>query len=152
MLGTDTRINFERARSVLFANRSPDLGFRYSLNPYRAASMGAIYCYARPTHEFLGLSAGIEELPSILRATRDHGAAWADTAPAASRYPDRANKVLSRTRKGALTDPRFGTRKSGEGPHADLIKSIFCQGFETPLPLDTGQFVRPGSQLKLGFA
>lgn len=50
----------DSSRSVISENDSPDLGFRYSLNPYRGCSHGCAYCYARPTHEYLGLNAGID--------------------------------------------------------------------------------------------
>ena len=46
--------------SVISHNKSPDLGFGASLNPYRGCEHGCIYCYARPTHEYLGLSAGLD--------------------------------------------------------------------------------------------
>ena len=48
----------ERARSILSENQSPDLPFRYSLNPYRGCLHGCAYCYARPTHEYLSFGAG----------------------------------------------------------------------------------------------
>ncbi|HVJ87285.1 MAG TPA: PA0069 family radical SAM protein [Caulifigura sp.] len=48
------------SRSVISENDSPDLSFRYSLNPYRGCLHGCSYCYARPTHEYLGLNAGID--------------------------------------------------------------------------------------------
>ena len=50
----------DASRSALAENDSPDLGFRFSLNPYRGCEHGCIYCYARPTHEYLGFSAGLE--------------------------------------------------------------------------------------------
>jgi len=50
----------DTSRSVLAENDSPDVGFRYSLNPYRGCMHGCIYCYARPTHEYLGFSAGLD--------------------------------------------------------------------------------------------
>jgi DNA repair photolyase len=65
------------ARSVLTRNRSPDVGFEWSLNPYRGCEHGCTYCYARPTHEYLGFSAGLdfesrilvkEDAPELLRA------------------------------------------------------------------------------------
>jgi DNA repair photolyase len=50
----------DSARSILAANESPDVPFEWSLNPYRGCEHGCIYCYARPTHEWLGLSAGLD--------------------------------------------------------------------------------------------
>jgi DNA repair photolyase len=47
-------------RSVISTNDSPDLGMEASLNPYRGCEHGCIYCYARPTHEYFGLSAGLD--------------------------------------------------------------------------------------------
>jgi len=55
-----TRFYRDASRTVLAANDSPDLGFRYSLNPYRGCEHGCIYCYARPSHEYLGFSAGLD--------------------------------------------------------------------------------------------
>ena len=48
----------EEAKSILSENQSPDLPFRYGLNPYRGCFHGCIYCYARPTHQYLDLGAG----------------------------------------------------------------------------------------------
>lgn len=48
----------ERARSIVTENQSPDLPFRYGLNPYRGCLHGCAYCYARPTHEYLSFGAG----------------------------------------------------------------------------------------------
>ncbi len=50
----------ERAKSILSANDSPDLGFRYSINPYRGCYHACAYCYARPTHSYLGYGAGTD--------------------------------------------------------------------------------------------
>jgi DNA repair photolyase len=50
----------DRSRTIVTENDSPDVGFRYSVNPYRGCSHGCSYCYARPTHEYLGLSAGLD--------------------------------------------------------------------------------------------
>ncbi|HEY2714122.1 MAG TPA: PA0069 family radical SAM protein [Chthoniobacterales bacterium] len=47
-------------RSIIAHNDSPDVGFESSINPYRGCEHGCIYCYARPTHEYLGFSAGID--------------------------------------------------------------------------------------------
>lgn len=48
----------ERARSILSRNDSPDLPFRFGLNPYRGCYHACAYCYARPTHQYLGFGAG----------------------------------------------------------------------------------------------
>jgi DNA repair photolyase len=53
-------IQFEQARSILSQNDSPDIPFRWSLNPYRGCQHGCAYCYARRTHEYLGLGAGTD--------------------------------------------------------------------------------------------
>jgi DNA repair photolyase len=50
----------DQTRQVLSDNDSPDLGFRYSVNPYRGCLHGCAYCYARPTHEYLGFGAGAD--------------------------------------------------------------------------------------------
>lgn len=55
-----TRYFEDTTRSVLSENDSPDIPFRYSLNPYRGCLHGCSYCYARPSHEYLGLSAGLD--------------------------------------------------------------------------------------------
>src|ERR1700722_10262940 len=47
-------------QSIISYNNSPDVGFDASLNPYRGCEHGCAYCYARPTHEYLGFSAGID--------------------------------------------------------------------------------------------
>ena len=49
----------DASRSVITENDSPDVGFSYSLNPYRGCEHGCSYCYARPTHEYLGYDAGL---------------------------------------------------------------------------------------------
>jgi DNA repair photolyase len=66
----------DTSRSIIAYNDSPDVGFSASINPYRGCEHGCIYCYARPTHEYLGLSAGLdfeskilvkEDAPELLR-------------------------------------------------------------------------------------
>ncbi len=55
-----TQYFYDRTRSIITRNASPDVGFETSLNPYRGCEHGCIYCYARPTHEYLGFSAGLD--------------------------------------------------------------------------------------------
>ncbi len=53
-----TSIQTDNSKTVISKNRSPDLSFDRSINPYRGCEHGCVYCYARPTHSFLGLSPG----------------------------------------------------------------------------------------------
>lgn len=71
-----TQLLKDASRSAITRNDSPDVGFEASLNPYRGCEHGCIYCYARPTHEYLGFSAGLdfesrilvkEDAPELLR-------------------------------------------------------------------------------------
>jgi DNA repair photolyase len=66
----------DATRTIITSNDSPDVGFGFSLNPYRGCEHGCSYCYARPTHEYLGFSAGLdfetrivvkEDAPALLR-------------------------------------------------------------------------------------
>jgi DNA repair photolyase len=68
----------DRSKSALAENDSPDIGFRFRLNPYRGCEHGCVYCYARPTHEYLSFSAGLDferrimvkdDAPALLRRT-----------------------------------------------------------------------------------
>jgi DNA repair photolyase len=67
----------DHSHTIIAANNSPDVPFARSINPYRGCSHGCIYCYARPTHEYLGMSAGLDfeskilvkhEAPELLRS------------------------------------------------------------------------------------
>ena len=74
--GPPTRFLRDATRSIIARNKSPDLPFDASINPYRGCEHGCIYCYARPTHELLGFSPGLdfesrilvkEQAPELLR-------------------------------------------------------------------------------------
>lgn len=55
-----TIVTHEVAKSIISRNKSPDLPFNVSLNPYRGCEHGCVYCFARPTHSYLGLSPGLD--------------------------------------------------------------------------------------------
>jgi DNA repair photolyase len=55
-----TQVIHEQAKSILNRNTSPDIPFNVSLNPYRGCEHGCIYCFARPTHSYLGMSPGLD--------------------------------------------------------------------------------------------
>jgi DNA repair photolyase len=55
-----TNIHVERARTIVTRNDSPDISFDRSINPYRGCEHGCIYCYARPSHAYMGLSPGLD--------------------------------------------------------------------------------------------
>lgn len=72
----ETSLLRDTSRSLITRNDSPDVGFEVSINPYRGCEHGCVYCYARPFHEYLGFSAGLdfesrilvkEDAPEILR-------------------------------------------------------------------------------------
>lgn len=65
----DTQYLTDPSRSIIAKNNSPDVGFDYSINPYRGCEHGCIYCYARPTHEYLGFSSGLDFETKILVKT-----------------------------------------------------------------------------------
>src|ERR1700678_548712 len=55
-----TTVAVDTARKVITRNDSPDIGFDRSINPYRGCEHGCVYCFARPTHAYLGLSPGLD--------------------------------------------------------------------------------------------
>lgn len=72
-----TQVYKDTSRKIITENKSPDIGFDFSINAYRGCEHGCAYCYARPTHEYLGHSAGLdfeskiyvkEEAPELLRS------------------------------------------------------------------------------------
>src|SRR3954451_10648523 len=56
----NTQFLRDSSSTIIARNDSPDVGFEASVNPYRGCEHGCIYCYARPTHEYLGFSAGLD--------------------------------------------------------------------------------------------
>src|SRR5437867_11859079 len=55
-----TTVTVDATRKIITRNDSPDIGFDRSINPYRGCEHGCVYCFARPTHAYLGLSPGLD--------------------------------------------------------------------------------------------
>ena len=65
----DTQFYRDGTKTIIARNDSPDVGFETSVNPYRGCEHGCIYCFARPTHEYLGMSAGLDFESKIMVKT-----------------------------------------------------------------------------------
>ena len=92
-----TQVHRETARSIIATNDSPDIGFDQSINPYRGCEHGCIYCYARPTHAYLGHSPGLDFETKLY--AKVNAAALLERELASPRY---IPKVIA---LGAVTDP-----------------------------------------------
>ena len=89
------------ARRIITRNESPDIGFDRSINPYRGCEHGCIYCFARPTHAFLGLSPGLDFETKLFAKTN-------------------AAEALTRE----LADPRYAVRTIAIGTNTDPYQPI----------------------------
>jgi DNA repair photolyase len=92
-----TEIIHERARTIITRNESPDISFDRSINPYRGCEHGCVYCFARPTHAYLGLSPGLDFESKLF--VKDGAAALLERELAAPNY--RARTIAL----GSNTDP-----------------------------------------------
>jgi DNA repair photolyase len=92
-----TEVYRETAKSIIASNDSPDISFDQSINPYRGCEHGCIYCFARPTHCYLGHSAGLDFETKLY--AKVNGAALLQQELAQARY---VPKVIA---LGAVTDP-----------------------------------------------
>src|SRR5689334_14572356 len=92
-----TEVYRETAKSIIARNDSPDISFEQSINPYRGCEHGCIYCFARPTHCYLGHSAGLDFETKLY--AKVNAAALLEQELAQPRY---APKVIA---LGAVTDP-----------------------------------------------
>jgi DNA repair photolyase len=143
--GPRTQFFRDSTRRAIATNDSPDVGFTHSLNPYRGCEHGCIYCFARPFHEFLGLSSGLdfetrifvkEDAPELLRREL-MARSWKPTPIAMSGVTDpyqpierklrltrRCLEVLAEFRNpvGIVTKNRLVTRD------ADLLGELASHG------------------------
>ncbi len=92
-----TDVMDEHAKSIIATNDSPDLSFDQSINPYRGCEHGCIYCYARPTHAYLGHSPGLDFETKIY--------AKVNAAELLEQELSRRNYVPKTIALGAVTDP-----------------------------------------------
>jgi DNA repair photolyase len=92
-----TSVEPDRARSIITTNESPDIAFEYSINPYRGCEHGCVYCYARPSHAYMGLSAGLDFETKLFYKE--------DAANLLERELARAAYVCKPITLGANTDP-----------------------------------------------
>jgi len=92
-----TEVIHERPRAIITRNQSPDISFDRSINPYRGCEHGCVYCFARPTHAFLGLSPGLDFESKLF--VKDGAAALLERELAAPGYRPRTIAL------GANTDP-----------------------------------------------
>src|SRR4051812_41396025 len=92
-----TEVVIDATRSIIARNKSPDVSFDQSINPYRGCEHGCIYCFARPSHAYLGMSPGVD-FESRLFAKPNAAA----LLPKALRTPGYIPKVIA---MGTTTDP-----------------------------------------------
>jgi DNA repair photolyase len=101
-----TTVTLEQARRIVSYNRSPDLPFDRSINPYRGCEHGCVYCFARPTHAWLGLSAGLVFETRLI--ARPNAAACLDRELRQARYKPAPIAI------GTNTDPYQPIEKEHE--------------------------------------
>jgi DNA repair photolyase len=92
-----TTLSIDRARTIINRNDSPDIGFDRSINPYRGCEHGCIYCFARPTHAYLGLSPGLDFESQLYFKP--------EAAKLLEKELSRPRYVCERIQLGANTDP-----------------------------------------------
>jgi DNA repair photolyase len=92
-----TSVTFDHTRTILTRNDSPDIPFDQSINPYRGCEHGCSYCFARPTHAYLGLSPGLDFETKLL--------AKPDAAALLRKELGKASYVCSPIALGTNTDP-----------------------------------------------
>jgi DNA repair photolyase len=92
-----TEIIHERPRTIITRNESPDISFDRSINPYRGCEHGCVYCFARPTHAYMGLSPGLDFESKLF--VKDGAAALLERELAAPNYRARSMAL------GTNTDP-----------------------------------------------
>jgi len=121
-----TIVMADTARSIISRNDSPDVPFESSINPYRGCEHGCVYCFARPTHAYLGLSPGLD-FETRLFAKRDAAALLARELRSRS-------YVCKPLALGANTDPYQPVERE-EGITRDIL--TVCRDFNQPVSIIT---------------
>jgi DNA repair photolyase len=121
-----TTLTPEHARTIITRNTSPDVGFDRSINPYKGCEHGCIYCYARPSHAFMGLSPGLDFESRLF--FKPEGARLLEQELAAPRYRCR------RIHLGGNTDP-YQPVERDLNVTRDLLKVL--QRFNQPFSIIT---------------
>ncbi len=92
-----TQVTLEKPKTIMSRNESPDIGFDRSINPYRGCEHGCIYCFARPTHAYMGLSPGLDFESKLF--VKEGAAALLERELSAASYSPRTIAI------GTNTDP-----------------------------------------------
>ncbi|MBU1326151.1 MAG: PA0069 family radical SAM protein [Alphaproteobacteria bacterium] len=121
-----TQLTPERARTIIARNQSPDIGFDRSINPYKGCEHGCVYCYARPSHAWMGLSPGLDFESRIF---------WKpDAARLLEQELSKPRYVCKRIHIGGNTDPYQPVERDLKSTRAILE---VMQRFNHPLSIIT---------------
>src|ERR687889_1356603 len=124
----NTQVTVDATRKIITRNQSPDIGFDRSINPYRGCEHGCVYCFARPTHAYLGLSPGLDFESKLF--VKPEAPALLEKELSAPGYVPRTMAI------GTNTDPyqpiernyqvidRKSTRLNSS--HANISYAVFC--------------------------
>ena len=107
-----TEVTVERARTIITRNDSPDISFDRSINPYRGCEHGCVYCFARPTHAYMGLSPGLDFERKLF--VKEGAAALLERELSAPNYTPRTIAI------GTNTDPYQPIEKTHRAMRAIL--------------------------------
>jgi DNA repair photolyase len=121
-----TTLTPEHARTIIAKNNSPDIGFDRSINPYKGCEHGCIYCYARPSHAFMGLSPGLDFESRIF--FKPEAGRLLEQELSARRY------VCKRIHIGGNTDPYQPVERE-LGSTRSILE--VCRRFNQPLSIIT---------------
>ena len=126
----ETTVTDEKARKIITRNDSPDIGFDRSINPYRGCEHGCVYCFARPTHANMGLSAGLDfesklfvkpDAPELLE--RELSAPNYSPQRDRDRHQHRSVSADRAQIRGDARHPRSARPRRPSGRHRDEVRA-----------------------------